>query len=258
MQRLENRTALVTGAASGIGRATALRFSQEGARVGLIDVNAGGLQETAHSIQDTGGESLLLTADLTNPEATAQVVQAAVDEWGQIDVLFSGVGVSGRRWGDGPLHECTLEAWQRVLAINLSSMFYICKPVLQQMLLQQSGSIILLSSVLGMVGGDEDFSTHAYAASKGGIISLARGMASYYANHAIRVNVVAPGLIATPMSKRAQSDEHILERLQTLQPLTGTMGEAEDIAAAVAYLASDDARFVTGTVVPVDGGWTMR
>jgi NAD(P)-dependent dehydrogenase (short-subunit alcohol dehydrogenase family) len=112
--------------------------------------------------------------------------------------------------------------------------------------------------VLGMVGGDEDFATHAYAASKAGIIGLSRAMAAYYAPRGLRVNVIAPGLIATPMSRRAQESEQIRGRLAQLQPLTGAMGLPEDVAAAAAYLASEDARFVTGVVLPVDGGWTAH
>jgi NAD(P)-dependent dehydrogenase (short-subunit alcohol dehydrogenase family) len=137
-------------------------------------------------------------------------------------------------------------------------MFYVNRAVLQVMIEQSYGSIINLSSVLGLVGGDDDFATHAYAASKSGIIGFSRAMASYYAKHKIRVNVIAPGLIATNMSKRAQTSDHIQGRLSELQPLTGAFGKPEDVASAAAYLASDDSQFVTGTVLTVDGGWTMR
>ena len=169
-------------------------------------------------------------------------------------------GGSGRLvacYGDGPVHECSEEGWDWTLAVNLTSMFLICKYTIPA-LLATCGAIVNLSSVLGLVGGDEDFATHAYAASKGGIIALSRAMASYYAPRGVRVNVIAPGLIATPMSRRAQTDPNILARLKQLQPLTGAMGWPEDIAAAAAYLASDDARFVTGAVLTVDGGWTVR
>lgn len=255
MKRLENRVAIVTGAAGGIGQAVARRFAEEGATVSLWDVQAEPLAELAEELNAAHAHIV----DVTDSEAVQAAVEATKRDYGHIDIAFSGVGVSGRRWGDGPAHECTEDAWNRVLNINLTSMFHVCKYVLNAMLTNENGgSLITLASVLGIVGGDDDFSTHAYAASKGGIISFTRAMASYYAKHHIRANVIAPGLILTPMSQRAQSNEHIQERLQTLQPLTGAMGQPEDIAGAAAYLASDDAKFVTGTVLTVDGGWTMR
>jgi NAD(P)-dependent dehydrogenase (short-subunit alcohol dehydrogenase family) len=122
----------------------------------------------------------------------------------------------------------------------------------------ERGSIVNLASVLGMVGGDEHFATHAYAASKGGIIAFTRAVASYYAPKGIRANVVAPGLIRTNMSVRAQNDEEIVAKLPRLQPLTGDFGTPEEVAAAALYLASDESNFVTGIVLPVDGGWTVR
>ena len=188
-----------------------------------------------------------------------EAVREAAAHFGRLDVLFNVVGVSGRRWGDGPAAECTEEAWDRVMAINLKSVFLCCKFALQQMLRQEGGgTIVNLSSVLGLVGGDTDFATHAYAASKGGIISLTRSIASYYAPRGIRANVICPGLIATPMSERAQSNETIRARLPDLQPLTADFGRPDDVAHAALYLASDHAAFVTGSVLTVDGGWTMR
>jgi NAD(P)-dependent dehydrogenase (short-subunit alcohol dehydrogenase family) len=251
--RLRGKIALVTGAASGIGRATALRFAAEGAHLALLDQDADGLAETVTTMSSEG--ALPLITDVSNSEQVQRAIAQAMAKYGRLDIVFNCVGVSGRRWGDGPVDRCTEEAWAHVMAINLTSMFLVCKYAVPH-LLQTRGAIINLSSVLGIVGGDEDFATHAYAASKGGIISLSRAMATYYAPRGLRVNVVAPGLIATAMSKRAQSDPHIQERLKQLQPLTGAMGTPEDIAAAVAYLASDDAKFVTGMVLTVDGGWT--
>lgn len=255
MKRLENRVAVVTGAASGIGRAVAERFTAEGAAVMLLDIQADTLDAAAGELPG----SRAYPVDVTDAAAVRAAIADIVRTAGRIDVVFSGVGVSGRRWGDGPAHTCTEEAWQRVLDINLTSMFYVCKHALGTMLENENGgSVITLGSVLGLVGGDDDFATHAYAASKSGIVGFTRAVASYYAGYGIRANVIAPGLIATPMSQRAQQNEHIQRRLKELQPLTGKMGEPEDIAGAAAYLASDDARFVTGTVLTVDGGWTMR
>ena len=258
VSRLKDKVALVTGAASGIGRATALRFAAEGARVAAVDKNEAGLAETAAAIRATGIEALPVAADLARAAEVRQAVAQIIDAWGRLDAVFNGAGASGRRWGDGPVDQCTEEGWEWVLATNLTSMFLVCKYTVPWLLQAGGGAIVNLSSVLGLVGGDEDFATHAYAASKGGVVALSRAMAVYYAPRRIRVNVIAPGLIATPMSQRAQSDPRILARLPNLQPLTGAMGSAEDVAAAAAYLASDDARFVTGVVLAVDGGWTAQ
>jgi NAD(P)-dependent dehydrogenase (short-subunit alcohol dehydrogenase family) len=254
---LEGKTALVTGAASGIGRASALLFAAEGARVAAVDRNQAGVEETAHLISASGGAARPLRADLTHADQVSAAVQATVQAFGQLDVMFNVAGGSGRRWGDGPTAECTEEGWDFVLATNLKSQFLCCKYAIPEMLKNGAGSIVNLSSILGLVGGDADFATHAYAASKGGVISLTRSIAAYYAKDGIRANVICPALIATPMSKRAQTDAGILARLPQLQPLTGDFGTPEDVAQAALYLASDRSRFVTGAVLTVDGGWTV-
>jgi meso-butanediol dehydrogenase / (S,S)-butanediol dehydrogenase / diacetyl reductase len=173
-----------------------------------------------------------------------------------LDVLACAHGISGRSFGDGPVDACTDEGWDAVLDANLRSTFVYCRHAVPLLRKAGGGAIVVVSSVLGLVGGDEDFATHAYAASKAGQVGLARTMAATYAREGIRCNVVCPGLIDTPMSRRAQDDERIRARLPELQPLTGTFGRPEDVAQAVVYLAT--APFVTGAVLPVDGGWTAR
>jgi NAD(P)-dependent dehydrogenase (short-subunit alcohol dehydrogenase family) len=244
MNRLQDKVAIVTGGASGIGLATAQLFSAEGARVIVLD------------IEPADGESLRV--DLTSPAEVESAIQDVVGRYAQLDILVNVAGGSGRRWGDGPADSCTLEGWGKTLALNLDSVFYCCKYGLQAMLRQAHGVILNVSSVLGLVGGDEDFATHAYASSKGAVISLTRSIAAYYAPRGIRANVICPGLIATPMSQRAQASEHIRGRLPGLQPLTGDFGSPRDIAHAALYLASEESSFVTGSVLTVDGGWTVR
>jgi meso-butanediol dehydrogenase/(S,S)-butanediol dehydrogenase/diacetyl reductase len=254
--RLRGKVAIVTGAAGGIGGATARRFAAEGARVAALDRSAEGLAATAQAIEAAGGEALPIALDVTDGAAVQGAVAQVLARWGRLDVLFNGAGASGRKYGDGPADECSEEGWAWTLNVNLTSAFLLCKHALPPMLAAGAGSIVNLASVLGMVGGDEDFATHAYAASKGGQIGLARAMAATYAREGIRCNVVCPGLIETPMSRRVQDDERLRARLPELQPLTGTFGRPEDVAQAVVYLAT--APFVTGAVLPVDGGWTAR
>jgi len=257
MPALTDKIAIVTGGGSGIGRATAQMFAAEGAQIIILDIDADSAAQTLASLNGPHpGSSRIL--DATDAPQVASVIDSVVSDYGRIDILVNVAGGSGRKWGDGPTDSCSIDGWHKTLALNLDSLFYCCKYTLQQMLTQEKGVIVNISSVLGLVGGDDDFATHAYATSKGGIISLTRSIASYYAPRGIRANVICPGLIATPMSKRAQESEHIRARLPQLQPLTGDFGAPGDVAQAALYLASDAASFVTGAILTVDGGWTVR
>ncbi|MCC6441970.1 MAG: SDR family oxidoreductase [Armatimonadetes bacterium] len=258
MRQLQGKTAVITGAGGGIGGASAKLFACEGAFVVAADINPESARQVAASIRAEGGQAEYRLADMTDAAQASALIDRVLSASGKLDILFNVAGISGRRFGDGPVDECTEEGWEKVCAANLKSVYLGCKYAVRAMLQGGGGAIINLASVLGMVGGDEDFATHAYAASKGGIIALSRAMAVYYAPKGIRVNVIAPGLIATPMSQRAQQDEGIRQRIATLQPLTGAFGQPEDIARAALYLASDASAFVTGVVLPVDGGWTAR
>ena len=214
------KTAVVTGSAGGIGSATAAAFGDAGFDVHPVDRDD------------------------------------AFPELDRLDALVCAHGISGRRFGDGPVDLCTEAGWDAVLEQNLKSVFLYAKRAIPLLRANGGGAIVTLSSVLGLVGGDTDFATHAYAASKAGLIGLTRAMAVTYAPDRIRCNVVAAGLVETPMSARAQSDPAIVARLPELQPLTGTFGSPADVASACLYLAT--ATFVTGAVLAVDGGWTAR
>lgn len=250
---LEGRAALVTGAAGGIGRAVAVALAAEGARVLGVD-----RAEFEAPAGGGGGEIVAHVAELTAEKEVAGAVAAARERFGRLDVVFNGAGISGRRFGDGPVDTCPETAWDTVLDANLKSVFLVGKHAVPALRAAGGGAVVNLSSVLGLVGGDADFATHAYAASKGAIVALTRAMAVTYAPDRIACNVVAPGLIATPMSRRAQGDPAIRGRVGELQPLTEDFGRPEDVAAAVVYLAGAGRRFVTGTVLTVDGGWTAR
>ncbi|MCO5220301.1 MAG: SDR family oxidoreductase [Thermomicrobiales bacterium] len=258
--RLEDKVIVVTGASSGIGLAAAHLLAMDGASVLMLARREQEGREAAHAVTEASGNARVRfrSTDVTEESQVATAFEEAVATWGQLDGVFNAAGISGRRFGDGPAADCTLDGWNTVLTANLASIFLCTKYALRAMLPRSAGSIVNLASVLGMVGGDEHFATHAYAASKGGIISFTRAVASYYAERGIRANVVAPGLIRTNMSLRAQSDEEIMADLPRLQPLTGDFGAAEDVASAARYLLSNESRFVTGVVLPVDGGWTTR
>ena len=245
---LHDKVAFITGAASGIGRAAARLFAAQGACVAAIDRDAEGGDACVQEIRERGDQAVFVQADVTQSADVVRAVEQAVAHFGRLDLAFNVVGVSGRRWGDGPATECTEEAWDRVMDVNLKSVFLCCKYAIPEMLKAGGGAIVNLSSVLGLVGGDEDFATHAYAASKGGIISFTRAVASYYAPRGLRANVIC----------RAQANDELRARLRHLQPLTGDFGQPLDVAHAALYLASDQAAFVTGAVLTVDGGWTVR
>jgi len=248
-QSLKDKVAMVTGANGGIGRAVVDAFVECGMQVVGLDLTFGHTDKV---------EFLPIQCDVTDPVQVANAVNMCIKEFGRLDVAFNGAGISGRRFGDGPVHECTDEGWDTVISTNLSSVFYCCREETKVMLKQGSGCIINLSSVLGIVGGDEDFATHAYAASKAGIIGLTRAIAVTYAKYRISCNVICPGLVKTPMSIRAQRDLKILSRLPSLQPLTGGFGLPSDIASLAVYLAGPGSRFMTGAVIVIDGGWTAK
>jgi len=257
MGRLEGAVAVITGGGTGIGRASAILFAREGACVVVANRRADVGEAVVAEIRSHGGTALSIPTDVTQPNQVSRLFEETRRALGNVTVLFNVAGISGRRFGDGPIHECTEEGWDAVMETNVRSQFLTCRAAIPQMRDAGGGSIINMSSVLATSPSPEFFATHAYAASKGAIISLSLAMASYYARDRIRVNVLAPGLIATPMSERAQNDARILDFIRTKQPLTGALGSPEDCAYAALYLASNESAFVTGVVLPVDGGWRV-
>jgi NAD(P)-dependent dehydrogenase (short-subunit alcohol dehydrogenase family) len=199
-----------------------------------------------------------LAADLTDSVQADAAVAVAVQTLGSLEGVFCVVGGSGRRFGDGPLDACTDDGWQQTFALNLDTTFHIARAALRQFLAQDTGgNLVFTGSVLASHPEPGKFATHAYAASKGAILSLVTTLASYYAPQKIRVNAVAPGLVRTPMSQRAQSDSEILELMRTKQPLAEDLLDAEEIAKAALFLLSESATQITGQTLTVDGGWSV-
>jgi NAD(P)-dependent dehydrogenase (short-subunit alcohol dehydrogenase family) len=261
--RFVGRTCLVTGS-TGMAASAARAIAAEGGRVFIVSRTADHAAALAAEIGDAGGTAAWQAGDVSREPDVEAAVGACADQFGRLDAVYSAAGVSGRRYGDGPLHEATLEGWETVLATNARSQFLVCRAAVRRMLDQepdsggQRGVILTMSSTLASHPAPVHFATHAYAASKGAIEALTRAAAAYYGPHGIRINALAPGLIATPMSLRAQEDPAILGYLRGKQPLAGGPIGADDVTRVALFLLSGEARMVTGQVVAVDGGWTVR
>ena len=251
---LDGKTALVTGGGSGIGRATSLAYAQEGARVVVADVNVEGGEETVQLIKEAGGEAILVHADVAKPEDTQAMVAQAVEAFGSLDCAFNNAGISGGT--DRRLTADYLEEdWDRVVGINLKGVWLCMKAEIPQMLKQGGGAIVNTASVAGLVGIP---GTVAYVAAKHGVTGLTKAAALEYAKSGIRVNSVCPGYIQTPMVQGIfVENEGFEERVAARHPI-GRLGEPSEIAAAVIWLSSDAASFVTGHNMPVDGGYVAQ
>ena len=260
--KLDGKVCLVSGA-TGMAAATAELAAREGARVFVISLGPEDCEALAASIRAAGGVGEFQAADLTDSAAVGEAVNHCVERFRRIDALYNVVGISGRRYGDGPLHKCTEKGWDITLETNVKSMFLLSRQVINQMLTQPvgpnglRGTVLNMASVIVTSPEPDHFATHAYAASKGAVIALTKAMASYYARHKIRVNAIAPGMVRTPMSQRAQDDETIMEFMKAKQPLTEGIIEAEEIAKASVFLLSDESRYITGNVLTLDGGWSV-
>lgn len=253
MMLLSDKKIIIIGGAGSLGQATVRACIEHGAEVIVAD-------QVVNDILFIHPHVKYLKIDATDESELSTVIDTAHLQWGAIDGLYHIAGGSGRKHGDGPLHELTSEGWDYTLRLNLTSVMKTNKAIIQYWLKYKSaGSIVNVGSVLASSPAPHFFSTHAYAAAKAGIEGFSKSIASYYSIYNIRINVIAPGLIATNMSRRAQQDDSILSYIKTKQPLDGgRIGMPEDCVGTVLYLLSDFASFVTGQVIAIDGGWALN
>ncbi len=253
---LENKNIVIIGGTTGIGLSAAKALIANGAKVVVVGRSA----ESAEAAQKELGKNVLaLAADATNENTAMQAIDICINNFGGFDGLYHVAGGSGRKWGDGPLHELTLEGWNKTMELNLTSLMLSNQAAVRKFVeLKKSGTILNMGSVLGYSPSPKHFVTHAYAASKAAIIGFTKSIAAYYAQDNIRVNVIAPALVETPMAQRAAKDDIILSFVKTKQPLDGgRIGQPQDLDGLAIYFMSDLSKFTTGQIVAVDGGWSI-
>lgn len=254
---LSEKVIVVIGGTTGLGLSAARAFLAAGAR-GVV-VTGRSHDSAAAAAATLGAAAATYEGDAADPAHAPAAISLARERFGRFDALYHVAGGSGRRLGDGPLHEITDDGIGATLALNLHSVILSNRAAVRHFLAQGTGGAILnMASVLGWSPSPEFFATHVYAAAKAGIIGFTKSAAAFYASHDIRMNVIAPALVETPMAKRAAADEHILRFIATKQPLDGgRIGRPDDCDGAAVFLLSDAARFVTAQVLAVDGGWTV-
>ena len=253
---LKNKNIVIVGGTTGLGLSAAKAFIANGAKVLAVGRN----EESGLAAKNAIGKNIeVIAADATKADTAVKAIDHCIQLFGSFDGLYHVAGGSGRKFGDGPLHELSLDGWNKTMELNLTSLMLSNQAAVRQFLQQgTSGTILNMGSVLGYSPSPVYFSTHAYAATKAAIIGFTKSIASYYAKDNIRVNVVAPALVETPMAKRAADDDAIQAFIKTKQPLDGgRIGEAADLDGLAVYFMSDLSKFTTGQVIAVDGGWTV-
>jgi NAD(P)-dependent dehydrogenase (short-subunit alcohol dehydrogenase family) len=251
MKRFEGKVVYVTGGASGLGEAAVRRFAAEGARIAIADIDEDGAKRVAGSLPD----AVAVRVDTSDPESVERSIAAAVKRYGRIDVIFNNAGISGEQL---LIHEMSVENWKRVSRINGDGVFYVLKFGIAAMLRTGGGAIVNTSSTNGLVGIPN---IAPYTFTKWGVIGLTKSTSIEYAKQGVRVNAVAPTVVRTPLVEKFIADaadpKEMAERMEAWNPMPG-MPEANDVADAVLFLASDEARFITGHVIPIDGGYTAQ
>lgn len=253
---LAGKNILIIGGTSGMGLSAAKAFIRQGAQV-VVTGHIGDVCDAAQA--ELGNNAKVMECDAREEHTAEQAISLCQDYWGDLHALYHVAGGSGRRFGDGPLHEMTLEGWEATLQLNLTSIMLSNRAAVRVFRQQGLGGAILnMGSVLGFSPSPAFFTTHAYAAAKSAVIGFSRSIAAHYAADNIRVNVIAPALVDTPMAQRAVQDPIIQDFVHTKQPLDGgRLGRPEDLDAAATLLLSDQSRFITGQVLSVDGGWQL-
>jgi NAD(P)-dependent dehydrogenase (short-subunit alcohol dehydrogenase family) len=256
MLALAERIIVVVGGTTGLGLSAAQSFASAGARLVIVGRSPETLQKALEQLGETAHG---ICGDATRSDFVGRAISIAVEKFGGFHGLYHVAGGSGRRFGDGPLHELTDEGLDQTLNLNLKSLIYSNRAAVQQFIRQKSGGVVLnISSVLAYSPSPKYFATHAYAAAKSAIVGFTKSAAAYYAPQNIRFNVIAPALVDTPMATRAVANEEITRYIRSKQPLDGgRVGATSDLDAAALFFMSDESRFVTGQVLSIDGGWSV-